>query len=697
MIQRLAVPAIAALVAFSPSTLHADPPTAPTLQAPSGAGIDATPTYSWNAVAGAEDYYLWVNNTAGVPVLQSWYAATQACSGETCSVTPAVSLERGDHTWWVQARNASGTGPWSAGMGFTVGNLPGAPTLTSPSGPGQSTTPTYSWNAVADADDYYLWVNNAAGVAVVQSWHSAASACSAATCSVTDATPLARGYHTWWIQARNGSGTGPWSAGMGFTVGSVPAALTLVAPSGTGQSATPAYAWNAVADTTEYQLWVNDTVGNPVVQAWYQASSACSGATCTVVPSLTLTQGNHTWWVQGRNASGEGPWSSGMTFVVGDIPTAPILVSPSGTGISTGPSYIWNALPGATQYYLWVNDSAGPVIQDWLDAGAACAGEVCTATSGTALNRGPHTWWVQARNASGDGPWSAGMSFVVGQPPSAPILVSPNGVGASQAPTYTWEATPDTTDYYLWVNGSSGPVIQAWLSAATACAGLQCTATPSTTLSRGAHTWWVQGKNASGEGPWSAGMSFVVGNLPGVPSLISPAGPTSTSSPTFVWTGIEDATEYYLWINNAAGVPVVRRWLDATAVCAGTDCSAPLGQALPGGSYTWWVQARNASGDGAWSAGLSFALTALGGVAAGESHSLATKPDGGLWTWGGNGSGQLGIGSTAYSALPVTVNGLPAITRPPAVSTTATAKAAMAKRASVKRASRRTNGPSPLS
>ena len=449
---------------------------------------------------------------------------------------------------------------------------------------------------------------------------------------------------------------------MGFTVGSVPAAPTLASPSGAGISATPSYAWNAVADTSDYQLWVDDTAGNPVVQLWNQASSACTGATCSVTPSIPLAQGNHTWWVRGRNASGESPWSAGMTFIVGELPTAPVLVSPTGPGISTDPSYVWNALPGATAYFLWVNDSSGPVVQEWLDAATVCAADACTTTPGTSLARGPHTWWIQARNPSGDGPWGAAMTFIVGQLPTAPVLVSPSGVGIPEAPTYTWEAASDAADYYLWVNNSSGqPVIQTWLPAGSVCAGSQCSVTPPTTLARGVHTWWVQARNASGDGAWSAGMSFVVGNLPGTPTPISPAGPTATSSPTFVWTGLEDAIAYYLWLNNGSGAAVVQRWLVAADVCSGTNCAAPIGQALPSGSFTWWVQARNPSGDGSWSAGLSFTITAFGSVAAGDSHSLAIRPDGGLWAWGANGSGQLGNGSTVDSPVPMTVNGLPVL------------------------------------
>jgi len=576
---------------------------------------------------------------------------------------PAVTLAPGWHTWWIQTRNGSSDGPWSAGMGFTVGTLPSGATLVSPSGPGAGISPTYTWNSVDGATDYYLWVNDAVGSAVVQQWVSAAAACSGATCSAVPAVTLAPGWHTWWIQTRNASGDGLWSAGKGFIVGNPPGISNLVSPSGSGVPPTPTYTWSAVNTATDYLLWVQNASGTINTQTWYQASAVCAGQSCAVTPSTELANGNHTWWVQARNASGEGPWSAGMTFIVGEVPNAPLLVSPSGAGVSTNPSYVWNALAGTTQYYLWVNDATGTVVQDWLDSTAVCGEGDCTFTPPTDLARGPHTWWVQARNASGDGPWSAGMSFVVGQLPDAPVLVSPSGAGAQEAPTYTWQAVSDATDYYLWVSNSSGQAaIQTWLPAATACAGNQCAASPATTLARGYYTWWIQARNPSGDGPWSAGMAFVVGQLPGAPAPVSPVGPTASPLPTFMWTGIEDATAYYLWVNSASGVPVIQRWLDTSNVCTGTDCSARGGQALPSGSYTWWVQARNPSGDGTWSAGLSFTITAaFGSMAAGDSYSLAIPPDGSLWAWGANWAGQLGNGGTENSPVPVSVPGLPVL------------------------------------
>jgi hypothetical protein len=103
------------------------------------------------------------------------------------------------------------------------------------------------------------------------------------------------------------------------------------------------------------------------------------------------------------------------------------------------------------------------------------------------------------------------MSFTVSTgPPDQALLISPFGSITTNTPTYKWETVSNATWYYLWVNGPSGNVIQQWYKASDVTSGFTCSATPSTTLATGAHTWWIRTWNSSGYGPWSSGMSFTV-------------------------------------------------------------------------------------------------------------------------------------------------------------------------------------------
>ena len=51
-------------------------------------------------------------------------------------------------------------------------------------------------------------------------------------------------------------------------------------------------------------------------------------------------------------------------------------------------------------------------------------------------------------------------------------------------------------------------------------------------------------------------------------------------------------------------------------------------------------------------------LTTWSSIAGGTYHTIATKTDGTLWTWGYNGYGQLGLGNTTYYSSPKQVGSL---------------------------------------
>jgi hypothetical protein len=193
------------------------------LFSPSGSTSDVLPTYYWSGEAPpATQYYLWVNDKTGTPVIQTWYA-----SGEyavdlkgNCSVTPAQSIAAGPCKWWIQTWNDEGYGPWSDPLGFLLMYpAPAIVVLTSPTGGVATTKPTYTWVADSFATSYYLWVEDSTGV-VIKTWYTAAQVdpLGTGTCTITPDVALVKGLCKWWVQAYNAEGYGPWSLPLEFEV-----------------------------------------------------------------------------------------------------------------------------------------------------------------------------------------------------------------------------------------------------------------------------------------------------------------------------------------------------------------------------------------------------------------------------------------------------------------------------------------------
>jgi hypothetical protein len=104
------------------------------------------------------------------------------------------------------------------------------------------------------------------------------------------------------------------------------------------------------------------------------------------------------------------------------------------------------------------------------------------------------------------------MAFTVSSSTMA-TLVSPSGTIGTPTPTYTRNAVPGMTWYFLWVEDTTGTKVQTWMAATTAGCGSgtgTCSYTPSTAVTSGPATWWIQVWSPAGYGPWSDGLAFTV-------------------------------------------------------------------------------------------------------------------------------------------------------------------------------------------
>jgi hypothetical protein len=201
-----------------------------------------------------------------------------------------------------------------------------------------------------------------------------------------------------------------------------------------GMSNTPPVFTNPGAQTSNVgqsvslQLRATDPEGMPIT---YGASSLPPGlsiaASTGLISGVTTTAGTYT--VQATASDGVLVASVSFTWTVGAaLPGAARLVSPTGAIATVTPTYVWESVPTATHYRLYVEDMSpiDPRINAvFTSSEAGCAaGGTCRVTPGTALAPGEATWSIRASNAGGEGPWSEALAFMVpsGTPPTVTIL-----------------------------------------------------------------------------------------------------------------------------------------------------------------------------------------------------------------------------------------------------------------------------------
>ena len=152
------------------------------------------------------------------------------------------------------------------------------------------------------------------------------------------------GSYAYWAQIFVGSlEISDWSAERDFSVsaGGTPGKAVSISPLGSISTTTPAYAWNAVSNSTWYYLWVDDNSGATKIATWYtadKAGCATGSGTCTVTPATALAAGEYRWWIQTWNVNGYGPWNDGMSFQVAGatVPLVSIAVTPANPSIRVG-------------------------------------------------------------------------------------------------------------------------------------------------------------------------------------------------------------------------------------------------------------------------------------------------------------------------------------------------------------------------
>lgn len=428
---------------------------------------------------------------------------------------------------------------------------------------------TVNWGAVPGATSYVLQESADGGVwTTVYSGSTASKALSG----------KAGGSYVYRVEGCIGTTCGAWTSSA--TLGVRPALPTITVPTGT-INGTYTVSWTAPASATGYDVQERVNGG-----AWTTIAGN-TGATAISRPGTS--SGSYTYQVSAKNAYGSRGWAASAAVAVdttyGVIPTAPASLTVPASSSTGSATLSWSASSLTTSYTLQQSSNGGT---NW--SAAYTGSGTSAAVSG--LANGSYIFQVQACNTFGCSAWKAGSAtLVVTHPPATAPTLSTPASSASGSYTVSWGAVGTATSYSLQeqVNGGTWTTIQASSATSRAISG----------KSNGSYGYKVQACNVGGCGPWSSVGTTTVLLPPAVPASITvPA--TSSGSIAVSWAASATATSYTLQQRLGTG-----SW---GSVYSGAATSSAR-TVTASGSYTYQVQACNASGCGAYKVSSAVAVT----------------------------------------------------------------------------------------
>jgi large repetitive protein len=361
----------------------------------------------------------------------------------------------------------------------------------------------------------------------------------------------------------------------------------------------PTFTWDASAGATSYRL-----------QIWYGTDikfdqSGITGTSYTLASAVLAGGTTYYWRMNATGPSGTGEWSGNSRFTTTVVaPNAPYLISPVNDSIDVAltPFLDWSDVEGANQYRVQVAlDSfftAGLVI---LDIGGLTNSGYYV-QSGVLSNNTIYYWRARARNAGGEGNWSATWNFkTVPAAPVAPVLYYPTN-GATNVPvnlTFKWRKSVGATAYHIQVslnNTFTANVINE------DAPDTLFVVPPGTLSGTTQYFWRVYAKNVGGSSPYSTVWSFTTAIAPPAsPVLVSPPN-HSTGIPItgilFSWNPVSGATSYRIQVSTDPN-------FGSTIVNQSTGSQTQYLLNNPpltnNTIYYWRVNATNTGGQGLWS------------------------------------------------------------------------------------------------
>ncbi len=459
---------------FTFTTLSTAPTVCPTLSVPANATnvYTKTPVLTWTAAANATAYDVYLG--IGTPVL----VATVPGNILSYTIPQASALTCGSaYSWRIVPKNACGSATTcTTSNTFTV-NTPIAtcPTLTpANAATAISTTPLLSWTAVAGAELYDIYLDNATGTTLFKANIPAAQI----SYNVLPSEQLlCNTLYSWRVIAKNQCGPVASCPAITFTtVNATAACATLTAPANnaTAQSMTPTFTWTAPATPNlpvSYDLYLDAGLGGTTFAANIgilpgSAAPQLSYAWPTNNPLLCNTV--YTWRIVPRFCGNvqQAVTACPTTFtfttvspavatVTSTIPVAGLCGSSKVTMTATGAT----PQPGVTYQWLESASPSGPFVPSTSGYGMNTTVYQPALTTSTIY----YQFKTTANNPGTCSPAiSATYTVAVGAAPTAPIATNSIqcGPGIPTASVTSTAGASGTGQMYWYSAPTGGTLVQ---------------------------------------------------------------------------------------------------------------------------------------------------------------------------------------------------------------------------------------------
>jgi fibronectin type 3 domain-containing protein len=443
-----------------------------------------------------------------------------------------------------------------AGGQVTTGVVPGVPTGLAATVL-STTSVSVSWNAVPGATRYYLFEGTVSGGPYTQ-----IASPTATNKTVTGLDPGATYYFV--VKSNNGYKTSAASTEVSAVPATVPAAPAGLSATTASESSIN-LGWGSVVGATKYFIYQATTHGGPYTKI--------ATATTTSRTVTGLAQGTAYYFVvQANNGFATSVDSNEATATTTTVPAAP--TSLNATVLSpTSISLTWNAVTGATRYFVFqATTSGGPYTQ--IATPTATNRTVTGLTSGTT-----YYFVVKANNGYATSVASNEANATVAAVPSAPAGLGATTVSDTSI-SLTWGAVTGATKYYVFqATSPGGPYTK--VATVTATTRLVTGLTAAT-----AYYFVVQANNGYASSANSNEATAPTAAVPAAPTGLS-ATAHSSNSISLTWDAVTGATKYYVYEASVSGGPYTQ-----VAVVSGTTGRTITGL-TSGTTYYFVVKAYN--------------------------------------------------------------------------------------------------------